>query len=90
MKSPASHPFSREKTGKHSFPLRPLRSFSFIRVNPWPKFLQNGKGQLPLGNWPLFNAGNDLLSHTLSRAGRGPRRARLWRAGVEINRPGEA
>jgi hypothetical protein len=27
-----------------------------------------GKGQSDFSDWPLFNAGNDLLSHTLSRA----------------------
>ena len=27
-----------------------------------------GKGQPCFHDWPLFNAGNDLLSHTLSRA----------------------
>src|ERR1039457_1056511 len=27
-----------------------------------------GKGHQDSSQWPLFNAGNDLLSHTLSRA----------------------
>jgi hypothetical protein len=29
---------------------------------------QKGKGQSDSSDWPLFNAGNDLRSHTLSRA----------------------
>jgi hypothetical protein len=29
---------------------------------------RNGKGHAALATWPLFNAGNYLLSHTLSRA----------------------
>src|ERR1043165_4309261 len=30
--------------------------------------VEKGKGHALLRTWPLFNAGNDLLSHTLSRA----------------------
>ena len=30
--------------------------------------IAKGKGQSDFSDWPLFNAGNDLLSHTLSRA----------------------
>jgi hypothetical protein len=36
-----------------------------ISVKNFPKI---GKGQSDFSDWPLFNAGNDLLSHTLSRA----------------------
>jgi hypothetical protein len=31
-----------------------------------------GKGQSDFSDWPLFNAGNDLRSHTLSRAVQSP------------------
>src|SRR5208283_394221 len=33
-----------------------------------PKSAAKGKGQSDFSDWPLFNAGNDLRSHTLSRA----------------------
>jgi hypothetical protein len=36
--------------------------------------LKKGKGQSDFSDWPLFNAGNDLLSHTLSRAVQSARR----------------
>src|ERR1700690_3731012 len=33
-----------------------------------PRHTGNGKGHRDFSQWPLFNAGNYLLSHTLSRA----------------------
>ena len=35
---------------------------------PAPHLNPKGKGQSCSHDWPLFYAGNDLLSHTLSRA----------------------
>jgi hypothetical protein len=47
----------------HQFTNSPILQFSSLGVAR-----TQGKGQSDFSDWPLFNAGNYLLSHTLSRA----------------------
>jgi hypothetical protein len=44
-------------------PIHQFPSLGWLRAH-----VQKGKGQSDFSDWPLFNAGNYLLSHTLSRA----------------------
>ena len=49
----------------------PVSSFDYVFglvIPSSPPLRTKGKGQSDFSDWPLFNAGNYLLSHTLSRA----------------------
>ena len=41
------------------------REFPTNKIGKFGRGSQKGKGQSDFSDWPLFNAGNDLRSHTL-------------------------